>query len=74
MRAMILLGGIPSESPLVLLVDALKELGADYRLFSQRKCAECAIDLRVEPGGVDGRLCLHGETLACAISAQSIFA
>jgi glutathione synthase/RimK-type ligase-like ATP-grasp enzyme len=59
---MILLGGIPSESPLVLLAEALNALGAAYRLFNQRKCAECAIDLRIEPGGVDGTLCLHGET------------
>ncbi|SFK05151.1 ATP-grasp domain-containing protein [Methylocapsa palsarum] len=59
---MILLGGIPSESPLVLLTEALDELGAEYRLFNQRKCADCAIDLRIDGGGVDGELQLHGET------------
>ena len=59
---MILLGGIPSESPLAFLADALNECGADYRVFNQRKCAHCAIDLRVGEQGVDGELRLHGET------------
>jgi glutathione synthase/RimK-type ligase-like ATP-grasp enzyme len=59
---MILLGGIPSEGPLALLIEALEELGADYRVFNQRKCAECAIDLRIGASGVCGELHLHGET------------
>jgi len=40
---MILLGGIPSERPLVLLTEALDSLGAPYRVFNQRRCADCAI-------------------------------
>jgi hypothetical protein len=50
----ILLGGIPSESPLALLADALEELGIDYRVFNQRQCTDCAIDLRIGAGGVSG--------------------
>ncbi len=58
---MILLGGIPSERPLVLLTEALDSLGAPYRVFNQRRCADCAIALVVEANGVSGTLRLHGE-------------
>ena len=58
---MILLGGIPSERPLVLLTEALDAIGAPYRLFNQRRCAECAIAFGVDATGVDGTLRLHGE-------------
>jgi glutathione synthase/RimK-type ligase-like ATP-grasp enzyme len=61
---MILLGGIPSERPLVLLTEALNSLGAPYRLFNQRRCADCAITLRIDQNGVGGVLCLHGEKFA----------
>jgi glutathione synthase/RimK-type ligase-like ATP-grasp enzyme len=60
---MILLGGIPSESPLVRLADALDELGAEYRMFNQRQCADCAIAIEVDATGVGGTLTLNGETL-----------
>ncbi len=43
---MILLGGIRSERPMTMLTDALDELGAPYRLFNQRRCAECEIGAR----------------------------
>jgi glutathione synthase/RimK-type ligase-like ATP-grasp enzyme len=58
---MILLGGIPSERPLALLAEALDELGAEYRLFNQRRCADCAIALSVGDDGVRGTLRLHDE-------------
>ncbi len=58
---MILLGGIPSEHPLVLLTEALNALGVPYRLFNQRRCADCAIVFGVGEDGVSGRLHLHGE-------------
>lgn len=60
---MILLGGIPSESPLVRLADALDELGAEYRMFNQRQSAGCAISLEIDATGVGGTLALDGETL-----------
>jgi glutathione synthase/RimK-type ligase-like ATP-grasp enzyme len=58
---MILLGGIPSERPLVLLTEALDALRAPYRLFNQRRCADCTIAFGVGADGVSGTLCLHGE-------------
>jgi glutathione synthase/RimK-type ligase-like ATP-grasp enzyme len=59
---MILLAGIPSESPLAFLVDALDERGAEYRIFNQRRSADCAVDLSVGAGGADGELRMSGET------------
>ena len=58
---MILLGGIPSESPIAFLAEALDQRGAEYRVFNQRKSAECAIDLGVGPKGVEGELRMNGE-------------
>src|SRR6266851_9835917 len=58
---MILLGGIPSERPLVLLAEALDALAAPYRVFNQRRSADCAITLGVGADGVSGDLRLHGE-------------
>lgn len=63
---MILLGGIPSERPLALLREALDTLGAPYRMFDQRRCADCAIALEVSAETVGGALCLHGETFDLA--------
>ncbi len=58
---MILLGGIPSEGPLVLLMEALDALGAPYRFLNQRRCASCSIAFGVASDGVSGTLSLHGE-------------
>ena len=60
---MILLGGIPSESPLRRVASALDDLGAEYRIFNQRQCRDCAIAFEVDDGGVGGELRLPGETL-----------
>ena len=60
---MILLGGIPSEAPLRRLASALDDIGAGYRMFNQRQCADCAIALRIDADGVGGTLKLPGETL-----------
>jgi len=62
----ILLGGIPSEGSLVFLSEALNELGVEYRLFNQRKCADSAVDLRIDGSGVQGTLDLNGEVLRLA--------
>jgi glutathione synthase/RimK-type ligase-like ATP-grasp enzyme len=61
---MILLGGIPSESSLALLARALDSEGAEYRVFNQRRCAGCGVDLRIELDAVDGTLRLPGESFA----------
>jgi glutathione synthase/RimK-type ligase-like ATP-grasp enzyme len=61
---MILLCGIPSEGPLVRVAEALQELGVAYRVFNQRKCAECAIEFSIDAGGVTGSLRLPGERFA----------
>ena len=60
---MILLGGIPSESPMALLTEALDQHDMPYRFFDQRRCAECAMTLSVTSDGVDGALTLGDETL-----------
>ena len=67
---MILLGGIPSESPLVLLTEALDEVGAPYRVFNQRRAADCAMAFGVAAEGISGTLRLEAETFdLCAIRA-----
>jgi len=58
---MILLGGIPSESPHVFLMEALDELGLEYRFFNQRKCADCTVELHIDSNGVDGKFRIGGE-------------
>lgn len=60
---MILLGGIPSERPLTLLTEALDGIGAPWRLFNQRRAAECAMTFTVDRNGVGGALDLHGERI-----------
>ena len=60
---MILLAGIGSETPLAMLIEALDELGAAHRLFHQRRCADCRMELRIDADGVAGRLQLEAETL-----------
>lgn len=58
---MILLGGIPSEGPHALLVEALDDLGLKYRFFNQRQCIVCDAELRIDSHGVDGKLRLGDE-------------
>lgn len=60
---MILLCGIPSESPLRMVRDALEELGAEFRVFNQRRAAACALAWRIDTDGVGGTLDLEGEKL-----------
>ena len=63
---MILLGGIPSESPLMRVAEALDQIGAGYRMFNQRHSANCAIRMEIDAKGVGGTLTLDGETLDLA--------
>ena len=60
---MILLCGIPSESPMARLGAALDALGADYRYFNQRDSARCSMAMRIDANGVGGTLTLPNETL-----------
>ncbi len=53
---MILLSGIPSETPLRLVTKQLKELGSKFVFFNQREFDSCAISLEVEDGVVGGEL------------------
>jgi glutathione synthase/RimK-type ligase-like ATP-grasp enzyme len=58
---MILLGGIASEGPLAMLIEALDTLGAPYRVFHQRRSADYDMDLTVGGDGVGGRLRLDAD-------------
>jgi len=59
---MILLCGIPSETPMRLVRDHLDALGAKYVVFNQRNVADCEIQFEVNRGQVIGRLRLGKET------------
>ena len=60
---MILLCGIPSESPISMVAQALGSIGAEYRILNQREAAHHAISWQVEAGEVDGMLRLKDETI-----------
>lgn len=55
---MILLCGIKSESPLAMVAEALRTLGAEFRFVHQRDVARYAIQWQAGAGGVTGALCL----------------
>jgi len=59
---MILLCGIPSESPIAMVAEALNALGASYRVLNQRQVADYALSWQIDAGLVDGTLRLGGET------------
>ena len=63
---MILLCGIPSESPLAMVAEALTAIAANYRFLNQRRVAECTLSWQIEAGVVDGTLRLGQETLSLA--------
>jgi glutathione synthase/RimK-type ligase-like ATP-grasp enzyme len=63
---MILLCGIPSESPLAMVARALDTLGADYRVLNQRKVADLDIAWQIDGAGVAGTLRLEEETFRLA--------
>jgi glutathione synthase/RimK-type ligase-like ATP-grasp enzyme len=56
---MILLCGIPSESPLAMVTRALDALGADYRVLNQRKVADLDIAWQIDGAGIAGTLRLE---------------
>jgi glutathione synthase/RimK-type ligase-like ATP-grasp enzyme len=53
---MILLCGIPSETPLRMVRERIESAGGDYVMLNQRDFAECAIEFEIGPGGVGGEL------------------
>lgn len=63
---MILLCGIPSETPLRMVACALDALGAEYRFVNQRHVAGYALEWGIADGIVDGNLHLTDETIRLA--------
>lgn len=59
---MILLCGIPTESPLAMVQDALQDLGAPLVVFNQRQTAAARLDFTVQAGRVTGEFILDGES------------
>src|SRR5229473_351365 len=59
---MILLCGIPSESPLALVREALDELGAPYLSLNQRQFSIMNMELEVTAGRTVGLLQLNGDS------------
>lgn len=53
---MILLCGIPSETPLRMVTSRLDEIGAPFVLLNQRKFADCEIWFEISHGEVTGEL------------------
>lgn len=63
---MILLCGIPSETPLRMVARALDALGAEYRFVNQRQVAFYSIEWEIADGVVDGTLHLGDEAIRLA--------
>lgn len=61
---MILLCGIPSESPLAMVASELTALALDFRIFNQRKVAECRLEWEIVDGRIAGTLSLGAERFA----------
>jgi glutathione synthase/RimK-type ligase-like ATP-grasp enzyme len=61
---MIVLCGIPSETPLAMVAAALERLGHDYRIFNQRRSLDYGFDFQLADGRIDGSLDLGGERFA----------
>jgi RimK-like ATP-grasp domain len=53
---MILICGIPSESSLAMVVDALDRGRADYVIVNQRQVRQLAVEIDVDDAGVRGRI------------------
>jgi hypothetical protein len=53
---MILLVGIPSESPMRMVAGALDDLDYPYLMWNQRRIANCRLDFEISGGAVEGVL------------------
>lgn len=58
---MILLCGIPSETPMALVREALEDKGAPYVVLNQRKFAQMKMTMEIAAGRTSGRLQLNGD-------------
>ncbi len=63
---MILICGIPTETPMAMVREQLDALGLAYEVLHQRRFAETAIEIEVAAGEVRGRLTIGRRTLPCA--------
>lgn len=61
---MILLCGIPTESPIALVRDQLETLGLPYLVVSQRRFAEIPFRFQIHDGSVSGALVVDGRRYA----------
>ena len=59
---MILLCGIPTESPMVLVREALESKGTPYVVLNQRKYSTMKMSLEVNGGRMTGKLRLNGDS------------
>jgi glutathione synthase/RimK-type ligase-like ATP-grasp enzyme len=59
---MILLCGIPSETPLAMVAGELDHLGAVYTCFNQRRFASMDIHYTIDEGRVSGELTIDSDT------------
>jgi hypothetical protein len=59
---MILLCGIPTETPMALVRDALDSNGMRYVVFNQRKFAGMKMSLDIQGGKPNGKLQLNGDS------------
>jgi len=59
---MILLCGIPTETPMALVSDALDSNGTPYVVLNQRKFASMRMSLDIQAGKPTGRLQLNGDS------------
>jgi glutathione synthase/RimK-type ligase-like ATP-grasp enzyme len=57
---LILLCGIPTESPLALVATALEDLDAPYVVFNQRSFARSSLEFSLRNGNITGVLVLEG--------------
>lgn len=64
---MILVAGIADESPTALVVEALEAIGANYRVFDQRRAGAADITLEIADavggGAIGGGLTIDGHTI-----------
>jgi hypothetical protein len=59
----ILLAGIPTETPLAMVASALDRLGAPYLLWNQRLVRETSVDIDLVGGRLGGSLTVSGRPL-----------
>jgi glutathione synthase/RimK-type ligase-like ATP-grasp enzyme len=59
---MILVCGIPSETPLRMVTSNLERMGAEFALLNQRTFSKCQLWFEVNSGQVTGELCVAERT------------